>query len=199
MQPFSLLEALRGVTEKPAVMVADRALAEQVWRDRDERAFRTLYRRHTPALYQFVLRLLGGNETEAEDVLQEVWIRAVEGLADFRWEASLKSWISGIALNVCRRLFRRKERGWITLTPGDEPAVEPQRNVELIDLESVIAGLADRYRTVLVLHDVEGFTHEEIGERLAIPVNTSKSQLSRARRALRAALAEHRTGTRIES
>lgn len=199
MQPFSLLEALRGVTEKPAVMVADRALAEQVWRDRDERAFRTLYRRHTPALYQFVLRLLGGNEPEAEDVVQEAWIRAVERLADFRWESSLKSWISGIALNVCRGLFRRKERRWITLTPGDEPAVEPPRDVELIDLEWAIASLADGYRAILVLHDVEGFTHEEIAERLDISANTSKSQLSRARRALRAALAEHRTGTRVES
>lgn len=180
-------------------MVADRVLAERVWRDRDERAFRTLYRRYTPALYQFVLRLVGGNEHEAEDVVQEAWMRAVEGLADFRWEASLKSWISGIALNVCRGLFRRKERGWITLTRGDEPAVAPPSTVELIDLESAIVGLSDKYRTVLVLHDVEGFTHDEIAERLDIPVNTSKSQLSRARSALRAALAEHSTGTRVES
>jgi RNA polymerase sigma-70 factor (ECF subfamily) len=71
--------------------------------------------------------------------------------------------------------------------------------VALLDLEAAIAALPDGYRTVLVLHDVEGFTHEEIGRRLEISPNTSKSQVSRARRALRAALADHRTGTRVDS
>jgi len=180
-------------------MTADRVLAERVWRDRDEGAFRTLYGRHTPALYQYVLRLLGGNEHEAEDAVQETWVRAVDGLADFRWEASLKTWLSGIGLNVCRSLFRRKDRHWLTLTEGAEPVVEPANEVELMDLEEAIAALADGYRTVLVLHDVEGFTHEEIAERLEISANTSKSQLSRARRALRARLAGHGTGTRVQS
>ena len=181
------------------VTVADRVLAERVWRDRDEAAFRTLYRRHTPALNQFVLRLLGGDEHDVEDVLQETWIRGVDRLADFRWEASLRSWLSGIALNLCRGLFRRKERGWVTLQVKDEPVVEAPHELELMDLESAIAALPDGYRTVLVLHDVEGFTHEEIGARLEISANTSKSQLSRARRAVRIALAEHGTGTRVES
>jgi len=181
------------------VPVADRVLAEQVWRDRDEAAFRTRYRRHTPALYQYVLRLLGGNEYEAEDVLQETWIRGVDRLADFRWEASLRSWLSGIALNLCRGLFRRKDRAWVTLQVQDEPVVEAPHELELMDLEVAIAALPDGYRTVLVLHDVEGFTHEEIGARLEISANTSKSQLSRARRAVRIALAEHGPRTRIES
>ncbi len=181
------------------VTVADRVLAERVWRDRDEAAFRTLYGRHTPALYQFVLRVLGGNEHEAEDVLQETWIRGVDRLADFRWEASLRSWLSGIALNLCRSLFRRKDRGWVTLQVGDEPVVEAPHELELMDLEAAITALPDGYRTVLVLHDVEGFTHEEIGARLEISPNTSKSQLARARRAVRIALVEHGTGTRVES
>lgn len=198
MQPSSPHEALRTVTETPAALVADRVLAERLQRDRDEGAFRTLYGRHTPALYQFVLRVLGGNEHEAEDVVQETWIRAVERLADFRWEGSLRSWMSGIALNLCRGLFRRKDRGWVTLHPGNTPAVEAPHDVELMDIESAIAGLPDGYRTVLVLHDVEGFTHEEIGHRLEISPNTSKSQLSRARRALRATLADHVTATRTE-
>jgi RNA polymerase sigma-70 factor (ECF subfamily) len=186
------------VTEKPAAAVADRVLAERVWRDSDEGAFRTLHRRHTPALYQFALRLLGGNEHEAEDVVQDTWIRAVEHLAEFRWEASLKTWLAGIALNLCRGLFRRKDRGWITLRVADEPTADPRSEIELWDLEDAIAGLPPGYRTVLVLHDVEGFTHEEIAGRLEISPNTSKSQLSRARRALRVALAGE-TGTRVES
>jgi RNA polymerase sigma factor (sigma-70 family) len=186
------------VTEKPETVAADRVLAERVWRDNDEGAFRTLYRRHTPALHQFALRLLGGNEHEAEDVVQDTWIRAVEHLAEFRWEASLKTWLAGIALNVCRGLFRRKDRAWVTLHAGDEPTADPRTEIELWDLEGAIAGLAPGYRTVLVLHDVEGFTHEEIAGRLEISPNTSKSQLSRARRALRVALAGD-TGTRVES
>jgi RNA polymerase sigma-70 factor (ECF subfamily) len=63
----------------------DRELADRVLVDGDETAFRMLYRRHTPALYQLVLRILGGNQPDAEDVVQEVWIRAVEGLGQFRW------------------------------------------------------------------------------------------------------------------
>lgn len=186
------------MTEKPEAVAADRVLAERVWREGDEGAFRTLYRRHTPALHQFALRLLGGNEHEAEDVVQDTWIRAVEHLPDFRWEASLKTWLAGIALNLCRGLFRRKDRGWVTMRAGNEPTADPRSEVELLDLEDAIAALPPGYRAVLVLHDVEGFTHEEIGERLEISANTSKSQLSRARRALRAALAGD-TGTRVES
>ena len=63
----------------------DRTLVERVLERGDERAFRELYRRHTPYLYQFALRVLGGHEQEAEDVIQETWIRAVGGLAGFRW------------------------------------------------------------------------------------------------------------------
>jgi len=187
------------VTATPVVTVADRALAERVWRDGDEHAFRMLYGRHTPALYQFVLRLLGGHEHDAEDVTQETWMRAVEALSDFRWEASLRSWLTGIALNVCRNRFRKKDRHWVTLEPAHEPAADPPADVELLDLEAAIAALPDGYRTVLVLHDVQGFTHEEIAQRLEISANTSKSQVFRARRALRAALTDHGTGTRVES
>lgn len=199
MQPFDGVETPRDVTAPPVVTVADRALAERVWRDGDEHAFRTLYGRHTPALYQFVLRLLGGHEHDAEDVTQETWMRAVEALSDFRWEASLRSWLSGIALNVCRNRFRKKDRNWVTLEPAHEPASELPADVELLDLEAAIAALPDGYRAALVLHDVQGFTHEEIARKLEISANTSKSQVSRARRALRAALADHGTATRVES
>lgn len=185
------------MTENPEAAAADRVLAERVWRGGDEGAFRTLYRRYTPALHQFALRLLGGNEHEAEDVVQDTWIRAVEGLPDFRWEASLGTWLKGIALNVCRGLFRRKDRGWVAMQPRFEPTADPRAEVDLLDLEAAMAELPDGYRTVLVLHDVEGLTHEEIGARLEIPPNTSKSHLFRARRALRVALAGD-TGTRVK-
>jgi DNA-directed RNA polymerase specialized sigma24 family protein len=103
----------------------DRTLVERVLERGDERAFRELYRRHTPYLYQFALRVLGGHEQEAEDVIQETWIRAVEGLAGFRWEAGLRTWLGGITLNQCRSRFRRRERMWMEAVPVAETMAAP--------------------------------------------------------------------------
>lgn len=169
----------------------DRALAERVLERGDERAFRQLYRRHTPYLYQFVLRVLGGNELEAEDVIQETWIRAVEALGKFRWEAALRSWLGGIALNLCRAVFRRRDRQWLDVDAAPEPTTL-QPAAERIDLERALARLPDGYRTVLVLHDIEGFKHDEIATALGTSTGTSKSQLHRARRAVRAMLDDGR-------
>ena len=167
----------------------DRALAEALLLRGEERAFRELYRRHTPALYPVVLRMLGGHEADAQDVLQETWVRASLKLSSFRWESSLRTWLTGIALNRARELLRRRSRRPTSELDGvPEPAVPPSRDGDRIDLERAIATLPDGSRTVLVLHDIEGFTHEEIGRHLKISAGTSKSQLFAARRALRARL-----------
>jgi RNA polymerase sigma-70 factor (ECF subfamily) len=171
--------------------LGDRALAERVQLKGDEQAFRMLYRRHTPKLYQFALRVLGGNELDAEDVVQETWLRAVEGFREFRWEAALGTWLTGIALNLCRGLFRRHDRRWIAIREDLELVTAPRQEHEIIDLEAALTRLPPGYRTVVVLHDVEGFTHEQIAERLEISANTSKSQLSRGRRMLRSLLGPH--------
>lgn len=170
---------------------SDRALAHRVVAEGDEEAFRALYRRHTPHVYQLVLRFLGGSEQEAEDVVQDTWVRTVEALPGFRWEAKLSTWIIGIALNRAREELRRNGKrrarevgGAAAFEPISPPAAVPER----VDLERAIRGLPDGYRSVLVLHDVEGFTHEEIGRRLEITVGTSRSQLFHARRAVRKAL-----------
>ncbi len=182
--------ALTDVTERSVSPAPrDRELAERVLLDGDETAFRMLYRRHTPALYQLVLRLLGGNQPDAEDVVQEVWVRAVEGLSKFRWESALRTWLMGIAVNLCRGLFRRKDRNWLEVNENLGLASVTSVADDRIDLESALTVLPPGYRTVVVLHDVEGLTHAEIGERLEISANTSKSQLFRGRRMLRALLA----------
>jgi RNA polymerase sigma-70 factor, ECF subfamily len=173
---------------------SDRELAGAVVELGDERAFRVLYKRHTPLMYRFVLRLMGGNATDAEDVLQEAWLRAARALPQFRWESALSSWLSGIALNCVREWARKRGRSLSEVSADwDLPAVEREPG-KAIDLERALALLPDGFRTVLVLHDVEGFTHEEIGERLGISDGTSKSQLSRARRAMRRLL-----GTGLEA
>ncbi len=165
----------------------DRLLAELVLEQGDERAFRALYRRHTPYLYQFVLRTLGGSELDAEDVVQETWIRATQNLGGFRWEAPLRSWLTGIALNLCRNLFRRKDRAWLEAKEEFLPAASYSPEAG-IDVERGLQMMPDGYRTVLLLHDVEGYKHREIAERLGTSQGTSKSQLFHARRALRALL-----------
>lgn len=167
----------------------DGALVRAVVDRRDEKSFRTLYRRHTPRLFLFALRLSGGNEADAEDVVQETWVRACDRLAGFRWESAFSTWLCGIGLNVAREFIRRRSRS--PIDASDDPPDVPARRVNLderVDLEAAVASLPDGARVVLVLHDIEGMKHGEIAERLDISEGTSKSQLHDARRALRAAL-----------
>ena len=173
----------------------DRRLAERVLAG-DEAAFRGLYRRHTPRLFQLALRLLAGDEAEAEDVVQDTWIKAVERLDGFRWESELGTWLHAIALNVSREALRRRgNRREVEWPESDEPAVTPPpEHLEPLDLEAAIAALPAGYRTVLVLHDVEGHTHEAIAAELGVTTGTTKSQLFRARRAVRAHLASDNEG-----
>jgi RNA polymerase sigma-70 factor (ECF subfamily) len=167
---------------------SDRSLAELVLGG-DELAFRQLYKRHSPRLYLLVLRLLGGAEADAEDVVQETWLKATERLNTFRWEASFGSWLSAIGLNVARETLRRRgkrEEQWLEDTDVAGPA--PREKVDPMDLENAIRTLPTGYRTVLILHDVEGYRHDEIAQKLGITAGTSKSQLFHARRAMRAQL-----------
>lgn len=174
----------------------DRALAAALLEEGDEHAFRELYRRHTPRLYQLVLRLLGGVEAEAEDVVQESWIRAAEGLRQFRWESQFPTWLTGIGLNLCRdRMRRSARRAELIAAEPVVGAAAPARMEERIDLERALGQLPAGYREVLILHDVEGFTHNEIGTRLGIAEGTSKSQLFFARKAMRRLLAPMEEGS----
>jgi RNA polymerase sigma-70 factor (ECF subfamily) len=168
---------------------SDRDLADALLSRGDEPAFRVLYRRHTPALYQIALRIVGGCEADAEDVVQETWIRATTRLSGFRWESSLRTWLIGIGINLSREVLRRrKRRPTMEWTEAIEPALPPSRDGDRVDLERAITGLPAGCRMVFVLHDIEGYTHEEIGRRLKIAAGTSKSQLFEARRAMRARL-----------
>jgi RNA polymerase sigma-70 factor (ECF subfamily) len=154
----------------------------------DEEAFRRLYRRHAPALYTLARRLLGADRDGAEDITQETWLRAVSRFPTFEWRSSLRSWLSAIVINCCRERWRSRTEILIE----DERYGEPPDHDPLmrVDLETALALLSPGYRAVLVLHDVMGMTHEEIAARLTIEPGTSKSQLSRARRAMRRLLGE---------
>ena len=190
MQPFTLLQSLTDIEMEPDSATeghsAERALVAAFLTARDDRSFHALYRRVTPYVYQFVLRLVGNIEADAVDVLQDVWVRAIRRLPDFRWESSLHTWMSGIAVNRCRELYKEREKRKGSLSMGEIEVASPVDPLPMkLDLEAAIAQLPNGYRLVLVLHDVEGYTHEEIAIRLGIEPGSSKSQLSRARRTLR--------------
>ena len=169
-----------------SALADDRELVARFLDARDEASFRALYRAHTPALLLFARRLLGRAADDAEDAVQEAWVRAVGRLGGFRWESSLRTWLVGTTLNCCREALRRRR------PPGNPegPAEfenEPVGALESApDLEAFVRSLPDGYREVLVLHDIEGYTHSEISAALGIAIGTSKSQLSRARRTIRA-------------
>jgi RNA polymerase sigma-70 factor (ECF subfamily) len=178
---------------QPATIGTDRDLAEAVIRHGSEAAFRDLYCRHTPRLLGFVTRLLARSDAEAEDVVQETWIRVCTGLGNFRWQSAFSTWLTGIGLNVVRDTLRRSARCRETALDGlPEPAVRPIRRDEGIDLERCIRMLPDDRRMVLVLHDVEGWKHAEISRRMEIPEGTSKSHLAKARKQLRILLSGHK-------
>lgn len=166
----------------------DRSLVGDFVRERAEDTFRALYRRHSPRLYRLALRLTGGDETDAADILQETWIRAAERLQDFEWRSALSTWLSGIAINCSREQLRRTiRRRETSLEDSLASTTESSKSFpqEHLDLERAVAALAEGYREILILHDIEGFTHEEIARQLGIDPGTSKSQLSRARGKLR--------------
>jgi RNA polymerase sigma-70 factor (ECF subfamily) len=166
----------------------DRVLVDRVAHAGDERAFAELYDRHTPYLYRLALRLGAGDEALAAEVVHEGWVRAIERLPAFEWRSALRTWLAGFVVTVNREQARETRE--VTLTP-DGPATDDRTQGatwDRLDLERAIAALPAGYRQVLVLHDVEGYTHAEIGALLGLDAGTSKSQLARARQAMRNAL-----------
>jgi RNA polymerase sigma-70 factor (ECF subfamily) len=150
-----------------------------------EDAFRTLYRAHTPALYALALRLTGSDQSEAEEIVQETWVRATRKMSAFRGESALRTWLCGVLVNVRRERVRT---AWRMVSAPDIEPVAPAADDSAFDLERAIATLPDGARDVFVLHDVYGYVHREIAEMLGVVEGTSKSQLARARTLLRAAL-----------
>ncbi|MGH7495115.1 MAG: RNA polymerase sigma factor [bacterium] len=187
-QPFLSLINMSPIAKYSAAW-EDRRLVGRFLKRREEGVFREIYRRHSGRLYQLSLRLMGGDEHAAEEILQEAWVRAIERLHEFRWQSSLRTWLSAIVINCSRELYRRRSAQQNAFAADElELPVLPRDHAREVDLEHAIAALPPGYRQVLVLHDIEGYRHEEISQMLAIDAGTSKSQLFRARRALRRAL-----------
>jgi RNA polymerase sigma-70 factor (ECF subfamily) len=168
----------------------DRALVARVVSHGDERAFGTLYDRHTGYLYALALRLTGGDAAAAEDVVHDAWVRASRRLTRFEWRSALRTWLAGFVIRCAAEAARAADEvvGHAEAAGAEDGTLTAL--ADRVDLERAIAGLPPGFRQVLVLHDVEGYTHEEVGRLLGIEPGTSKSQLSRARAAVRRTLGE---------
>lgn len=155
--------------------------------DGDSRAVRALYERYAPRVYAVVRRIAGDDEV-AQDYAQEAWIRAIRALPTFRGDARFSTWLHRIAVNAALQAVRKAEarRKYEGPIPEQVPVAPRTGDAFLQDrLERALDRLPDGMRRVLILHDVEGYTHEEIGEVLGIASGTSKSQLFKARAKMR--------------
>jgi RNA polymerase sigma-70 factor (ECF subfamily) len=170
-------------TRRPESDAVDAALAASG----DASAFERLYRQHLPRIYSLVRRML--NDDDVDEVTQDVFVRAWQKLGTFRGEAAFGTWLHRLAVNV---ILGRRE----TLGTRRKRYLEGDAVLEMIparragpeltmDFEAALDRLPDGAKEVFVLHDVEGYRHEEIAEMLGLATGTSKSQLHRARLALR--------------
>ncbi len=162
---------------------ADAALAASG----DGRAFERLYRRHVDRVHSLVRRMIGPEH--ADDIAQDVFVRAWTKLSTFRGEAAFGTWLHRLAVNVilARRATLGTERGRYddseaALDRVSGRAAAPELSM---DFEEAIERLPDGAREVFVLHDIEGYHHDEIADMLGIVTGTSKSQLHHARMTLR--------------
>jgi RNA polymerase sigma-70 factor (ECF subfamily) len=159
----------------------------------DPEAERELYDSHVDRVYRLVYRMVGDSEL-ASDYTQDTFIRTFDRLETFRGESALSTWITAIAISVVYNGQRKVKR--IRTREVDIEHAEPvAATIRHADpdlksrLQAAIDGLPEGYRTVFLMHDVEGFTHDQIGSALGIQEGTSKAQLSRARAKLRHELA----------
>ncbi len=158
----------------------------------DERAFEELYRSNVGRVHAVCYRM-SGNASRAEELTQDVFVRAWNKLASFRGDSAFFSWLYPLAVNLIfseRRVTVREEARFTASEDleGFEPAAHVGAAGLKVDLETAIGNLPDGARRIFVLHDVEGFKHDEIANLTGLAVGTSKAQLHRARRMLQEAL-----------
>ncbi len=158
----------------------------------DKGAFEQLYREHVGRIYALCLRL-SADSVRAEELTQDVFVRAWKSLARFRGEAALSSWLHRIAVNVFLQSQRSETRRRARTVSGQGAQIAEAGSGTSpqdvgVDLERAIRALPTGARSVFILHDIEGYGHEEIARMTGTAIGTSKAQLHRARRLLREAL-----------
>ncbi len=160
----------------------------------DRHAFQRLYTMHVGRIHGALYRLAGYDRARAEDLTQDAFIRAWQKLPGFRHESAFSTWLYRLAVNVALMDIRARGADPVSMLDDDhlpDAGQTPFCAAEREELEHAIGTLPPRARAVLVLHDIEGWKHEEIGNELGMAVGTSKAQLHRARGLLRKLLGEN--------
>jgi RNA polymerase sigma-70 factor (ECF subfamily) len=161
--------------------------------DGDEKALRSLWTRHAPHIDTVVRRLVGFDQDLAEDIAQEVWIQIFRALPGYRGESQFGTWAHRIAVNRTLNALRKVKRlAKIETDIEEDTGVidnDSDRTFLAESIENAMTQLSPGARMVFVLHDIEGYTHDEIGKELGITSGGSKSQLFKARAKLRRLLA----------
>jgi len=166
-------------------------------------AFEVIYQRYHRRTYSLTLRMTS-SQTEAEDLTQEVFIQLFRKVGSFRGDSAFSTWLHRLTVNQVLMHFRRRSvKNEKTSDDGEMPeqtvngTANPNkmRVIDRIALKNAIAELPKGYKNVFVLHDVEGFEHEEVARMLGISVGTSKSQLHKARLKLRGLLIKQKDAT----
>jgi RNA polymerase sigma-70 factor (ECF subfamily) len=151
-------------------------------------AFELIYRMHAAAVSSLCRRMVR-DETEARELLQDVFVRAWERLTSFRGQSAFGTWLHRLAVNVVLERLRSTRRDTARYVGDDDEAVFGGRSIAgdletRMDLEAALESLPQGSRTVFVLHDMEGYSHDEIAQMTGIAAGTARAQLWRARRAL---------------
>ena len=185
-------ELHRTVTKQATGMETDHALIRRAI-DGDERALRQLWSQYSPHIDAVVRRLVGADPDLAADIAQDVWIQIFHALGSYRGDAQFGTWAHRIAVNRTLNALRKARRlGRLEVEiEEDSSAVEMDSDRAFLaaSIEEAAARLPAGARTVFVLHDVEGYTHDDIARELGITTGASKSQLFKARARLRRLLA----------
>ena len=161
----------------------------------DVEAFETLYRQHSAKIYTLACRMAGSAE-DGEDLLQEIFLQAYRKLGGFKGDSAPGTWLYRLALNHCLDFVRSRRAKMNKLTESldaetsFEPAARRETPIARLDLERAVERLPERCREAFVLHDVEGFDHNEVAGLLGIAEGTSKSQVFKARHKLRVFLSQ---------
>lgn len=179
------------VTDSMEPMETDAAIVRRAI-EGDERAMRLLWNQHAPHV-DAIVRRLAGDPDLAQDIAQEVWIQIFRALPSWRGDAKFSTWVHRVAVNRTLNALRRTRRVAATETGIEEDSASVEQDGEHSMLAATIEEAANKLspgaRTVFLLHDVEGYTHEEIASELGITPGGSKSQLFKARAKLRRLLA----------
>jgi RNA polymerase sigma-70 factor (ECF subfamily) len=189
----------QAATRQAPAPASDHALAQKA-AGGDMAAFEELYARHNRRVYSLCLRMTG-NVSEAEDLAQEAFIQLFRKIGSFRGESAFTTWLHRLTVNQVLMHFRKRNVKLEQTTDDGEVPIQIVKGtenpnampvVDRIALERAVGKLPNGYRTVFVLHDVEGHEHEEIAKILGCSVGTSKSQLHKARMKLRGLLKQQK-------